>query len=167
MGKRSLRKPLFALVASCYALGTAASADWLAWSSDAPNGSPAITLNANGAVVVTLSDTTLAAAAASGLAEAAAVRTFLARWAPHLCSAIMDMNAPHPGLAVDLLIEHQVALEDFDQSTLGSAADLLNERLHAGPRAVPRIERAFAVDPHRRSMVIDYAPEKPIKCRDP
>jgi hypothetical protein len=156
----------FALVVTLCAMGTPAWADWLAWN-EAPNGNPAITLDARGAVAVTLSDTTLAAAAAAGLAEPAAVRAFLARWAPHLCSPIMDMNAPHPRLAVDLLIEHRVAPEDLDETTMGLATGFLNETLQASPHVVPRIKQAFAVDQHRRSMVIDYAPEKPVKCQDP
>jgi hypothetical protein len=162
-----MRHHVVALVVSLCALGTSAHADWLTWSSDTPNGNPAITLNAQGAVALTLSDATLAEAAASGVAEQAAVRAFLAHWAPRLCSPIMDMNAPHPKLAVDLFVEHRVGLEDLDQTTLGVATDLLNGALQARPHDVPRLKQVFVVDPGRRSMVIDYAPEKPVKCREP
>jgi hypothetical protein len=145
-----------------------AGADWLAdaWSSH-ENGTPAINLNATGVTVI-LPEAMLAQARATGLSIEGAVSAFLGRYAPPLCSTLIDMNVPHANLKVDLLIEHAVALNDADAATQEEAADALNHALKSRETgSVPHIARAFVVDRKPLSLSIDYAPDHKAHCGEP
>jgi hypothetical protein len=143
-----------------------AGADWLAdaWSSR-EHGTPAINFNATGAVTVILPEEVLAQARATGLSTEGAVSAFLGRYAPSMCSTLIDMNVPHANLKVDLLIEHPVALNDADAATQEEAAAALNHALKSQETgSVPHIARAFIVDRKPFSLSIDYAPDHKAHC---
>ena len=159
-----------ALVAA--AVAVPAHADWLAgaWPADsqAPNGSPAITLNRSGAVAVVLPDAVLAQAQAEGVSTEGAVRAFLGRYAARLCSGLIDMNVPHPTLQVDLVIQRPVSLDEMDAATQDDAAAALNQSLTtAKPGTAPHVDTAFVVDRKRLTLSIDYAPDRASRCIDP
>ena len=161
-----------ALVAATMAVP--AHADWLAgaWPADsqARNGSPAITLNRSGAVALVLPEGVLAQALAEGVSTESAVRAFLARYAPRLCSGLIDMNVPHQALRVDLMIQRPVSLEEMDGATQEDAAAALNQSLtstSAKPGVVPHIDKAFVVDRKRLTVSIDYAPDRAVRCIEP
>jgi hypothetical protein len=143
-----------------------AGADWLAdaWSGD-QNGTPAINFNTTGPVTVVLPEGVLAQARATGLSIEGAVSAFLGRYAPPMCSTLIDMNVPHSNLKVDLLVEHPVALNDADAATHEDAAAALNHALKSQPTgSVPRIARAFVVDREPLSLSIDYVPDHKAHC---
>ena len=145
-----------------------AGADWLAdaWSGH-QNGTPAINFNATGPVTVVLPEEVLAQARASGLSVEGAVSAFLGRYAPSVCSTLIDMNVPHADLKVDLLIEHPVALNDADAATQEDAAAALNHALKSQTTgSVPRIARVFIVDRKPLSLSIDYVPDHKARCMD-
>jgi hypothetical protein len=149
-----------------------AHADWLAgaWPADAGarHGSPAITLNRSGAVGLVLPDAVLAEAQAAGLSTEGAVRAFLARYAPGMCSDLLDMTVPHAKLTVNLMIQRPVALSDLDGATQEDAAAALNHALKSGQKSsVPHIDGAFVVDRRRLSLSIDYAPDHAVRCIEP
>jgi hypothetical protein len=159
-----------ALVAA--AVAVPAHADWLAgaWPTDsqAPNGSPAITLNRSGAVALVLPDWVLAQAQAEGVSTESAVRAFLGRYAARLCSGLLDMNVPHRALQVDLTIQRPVSLGEMDAATQDDAAAALNQSLtSARPGAVPHIDNASVVDRERLTLSIDYAPDRAARCIEP
>jgi len=148
-----------------------ARADWLTamWrgDADARNGSPAITLNAAGAVAAVLPEAVLAEARATGLTIEDTVGAFLARYAPKMCSSLLDMNAPHPNLKVDLFIQRPVALDSMDGSTQEDVAAALNQALKAPMSkagSIPRIKNVFMVGQSSLALSIDYAPEKKVDC---
>jgi hypothetical protein len=146
-----------------------ARADWLseAWSNH-DNGTAAINFDAKGAVTVVLPEEVLVQARATGLSVEGAVSAFLGRYAPPLCSTLIDMNVPHANLKVDLLIEHPVALKDADAPTQEDAADALNHALKSQASAsVPHIERVFVVDRSPLSLSIDYTPDYKAHCVEP
>jgi hypothetical protein len=159
-----------ALVAAT--LSVPAHADWLAgaWPADsqARNGSPAITLNRSGMVALVLPEGVLAQAQAEGVSTESAVRAFLARYAPRLCSGLIDMNVPHGALRVDLMIQRPVSLDEMDGATQEDAAAALNQSLTtAKPGVVPHIDNAFVVDRKRLTVSIDYAPDRAVRCIEP
>jgi hypothetical protein len=146
-----------------------AGADWLAdaWSNH-ENGTPAINFSGTGVVTIVLPEELLAQARATGLSTEGAVSAFLGRYAPHMCSSLIDMNVPHANLKVDLLLERPVALKDADAATQEDAADTLNRALKSPPTgSVPRIQRVFVVDPKPLSLSIDYAPDHQVHCVEP
>ena len=75
-----------------------------AWLDD--GGGAAITLSADGVLLV-LPEPTLLAARHAGLSTRQAVAAFLERWAQH-CSDILDMDQPHAGLRVELSLARLV-----------------------------------------------------------
>jgi hypothetical protein len=144
-------------------------ADWLAdaWSSQ-KDGTAAINFNASGVVTVVLPEAILAQARATGLSIEGAVGAFLGRYAPPMCSSLIDMTVPHANLKVDLLIEHPIALGDADVTTQEGAADALNHALKSQPKgSVPHINRAFVVDRKPLSLSIDYVPGQKAHCVEP
>jgi len=146
-----------------------AGADWLAdaWSNH-KSGTPAINFNATGTITVVLPEEVLAQARATGLSIEGAVNALLGRYAPPMCSSLIDMNVPHANLKVDLLIEHPVALKDADAPTQEGAADALNHALKSqGTGSVPHIERVFVVDREPQRLSIDYVPEHQAHCVEP
>ena len=143
-----------------------AGADWLAdaWSSH-NNGTPAINFNATGTVTLILPEDVLAQARATGLSIEGAVSAFLGRYAPPMCSTLIDMSVPHSNLKVDLLMEHPVALNDADAATQEAAANALNHALKSQARgSVPHIARVFVVDRKPLSLSIDYVPDHKAHC---
>jgi hypothetical protein len=159
----------FWLVLLAVSVVSPAGADWLgdAWSNH-ENGTPAINFNAKGAVTIVLPEGVLTQARATGLSVEGAVSAFLGRYAPSLCSTLIDMNVPHSNLKVDLMVEHPVALKDADAPTQEDAADALNHALKSpATRSVPHIERVFVVDPTPLSLSIDYAPDRKAHCVEP
>lgn len=143
-----------------------AGADWLAdaWSNP-KNGTPAISFNAAGVVSVVLPEEVLAQAQATGLNTEGAVSAFLGRYAPPMCSSLIDMNVPHSHLKVDLLIQHAIGLGDADTSTQEQAADALNHALKSqAAGSVPHINRAFVIDRKPISLSIDYSPDHEAHC---
>jgi hypothetical protein len=151
---------------------TPANADWLAnaWPADAipKNGNPAITFSATGTITLVLPQAVLGEAQASGLSVERAVSAFLGRYAPKICSNLLDMTVPHTNLRVDLLIERPVTFDNMDGSAQEVAATALNhalKNLARGP--VPHIDRAFIVDQKPLSLAIDYAPEQSVHCAEP
>ena len=118
----------------------ATRAEWLGdvWSDEwvAQHGSPSITVGRGGDVTVVLPQEALARAQAEGDTHAGAVRAFLGRYAPKMCSHLMNFNEPHKGLRVALSVAAPVA------------------------RSVP----FFVVSPGHEDLTIDYAPETPVHC---
>jgi hypothetical protein len=170
-----MRRTWFALLTLTFLPSMAgfAHADWLAgaWPANASarHGSPAITLNRSGAVALVLPDAVLAEAQAAGLSTERAVSAFLGRYAPSMCSDLLDMTVPHAKLTVDLMIQHRVALSDMDGATQEDAAAALNHALKSTQKSsVPHIDGAFVVDRrHRLSLSIDYAPDHAVRCIEP
>jgi hypothetical protein len=148
-----------------------ASADWLTkvWpeNADPGHGNPAITFSATGVVVV-LPEAVLVEARAAGLSTEGAVGAFLGRYAPRMCSTLLDMNEPHGNLRVDLLTQRQVLLDDIDGATQEDAATALNHALkNPATHSVPRIDRVFVVDQKPLSLLIDYVPNQKVHCVEP
>jgi hypothetical protein len=174
-GRDAMRGHWFAVLALTLLLPTLpapAHADWLAgaWPADASgrHGSPAITLNQSGAVALVLPDSVLTEAQAAGLSTEGAVSAFLGRYAPSMCSDLVDLTVPHAKLKVDLLIQRPVALSDMDDATQNDAAAALNHALaSSAKRLVPHIEGAFVVDRQRLNLSIDYAPDHRVRCIEP
>lgn len=154
------------------AVASPASADWLAdvWSNDVSynNGYPAITFNTTGVVTVALPEAVLAQARGAGLGVEAAVSAFLGRYAPRMCTTLIDMTVPHPNLKVDLLVEHSVQIDAADPAVQEQAATALNNALKSpGTKSVPRINRAFVVDQRPLSLSINYVPGDEVHCVEP
>jgi hypothetical protein len=146
-----------------------ARADWLAdaWSNH-ESGTPAIIFSRTGVVTVVLPEELVAQARATGLSTEGAVSAFLGRYAPPICSGLIDMNLPHANLKVDFLLEHPVALKDADAATQEDAAEALNRALKSPPTgSIPRIQRVFVVDPKPLSLSIGYAPDHQVHCVEP
>jgi hypothetical protein len=146
-----------------------AGADWLAdaWSSH-ENGTPAINFSRTGVVTIVLPEELVAQARATGLSTEGTVSAFLGRYAPPICSSLIDMNVPHANLKVDFLLEHPVAFKDADAATQEDAAEVLNRELKSSPTgSVPRIQRLFVVDPKPLSLSIGYAPDHQVRCVEP
>jgi len=145
-----------------------AGAGWLAdaWSGHT-SGVPAINFTATGAVGVVLPEDVLAQARATGLSVEGAVSVFLGRYAPPVCSSLIDMNVPHPHLKVDLRIEHPITLGDADAATQEGMAHALNHALKSqSTGSVPHIKRAFVVDSKPLSLSIDYVPDHTAHCAE-
>jgi hypothetical protein len=166
--RRRMHKVL-ATIAVGVALAVPARADWLAtvWpkTADAKNGNPAITVNAD-AVIVVLPETVLAEAHTAGLSVPDTVRTFLARYAPRMCSSVLDMSSAHHELKVELRVQRPTAFEAMDTATQDAAALALNQTVGRSS-TVPRIDRAFVVDKDGVVLSIDYVPEKIANCVAP
>jgi hypothetical protein len=146
-----------------------ARADWLAdaWSDDASHrrGTPAISFNATGVVTVVLPEAVLAQAKATGLSVESAVGAFLGRYAPGMCSSLLDMSVPHKDLKVDLLVERPVAADNLDAATQEDAAAALNHSLKSpATKSVPHINNVFIVDRKPLNLSIDYAPDHKVHC---
>ena len=110
----------------------------------------------------------LAQARATGLSVEGTLRAFLGRYAPPMCSSLIDMTVPDANLKVDLVIEHPIALGDADASTQEGAADALNHALRSQSKgSVPHINRAFVVDRKPVSLSIDYVPDHRAHCVEP
>ena len=161
---------VLSLLAICLSLIGTARADWLTtvWpkTPDTTNGNPAITLNAD-AVIVVLPEAVLEQAHSAGLSVAGAVGSFLARYAPKMCSSVLDMSAAHRQLRVELRVQRPAALEALDEATQNAAALALNRvmgRSELRSTAVPRIDKAFVVDKDGLTLSIDYVPEKISNC---
>jgi hypothetical protein len=151
-------------------LATPANADWLAtvWpnTTNSKTGNPAITLSAD-AVYVVLPEPVLAEAVAAGLTLEGAVGAFLGRYAPKMCSSLLDMSAVHSHLKVELRVQRSAAMRSLDTSTQEDAAVTLNEALKRQEqtlRTLPHLEKAFVVDRQGLTLSIDYVPEKTTKC---
>ena len=129
-----MRSLLFLLV-----LATPAHADWLGDIWHTADGLPAIVLNGEG-VSVTMPQQAMKQARAAGLSVEQAVGAFLGRYASHMCSEMVDMNAARQ-LTVHLRVMNEVRL--------------------------PFRGRAFVVDPDDIDVVIDYKPEHQTICVDP
>jgi hypothetical protein len=161
---------LFWLTVVGFSLATPANADWLAtvWpnTSDSKTGNPAITLAAD-AVYVVLPEPVLAEAVAAGLTVEGAVGAFLGRYAPKMCSSLLDMSAVHSHLKVELRVQRSAAMRSLDISTQEDAALTLNEALKRPGQSfgtIPHLEKAFVVDRQGLTLSIDYVPEKTTKC---
>jgi hypothetical protein len=83
-----------------------AEADWLgdAWSGESStrHGSPSITIGAAGEVSVALPGAVLQEAHAAGATTEGALRAFLGKYGPRLCSQLLDLNIPQKNLKVEL-----------------------------------------------------------------
>jgi hypothetical protein len=159
----------FWLVLLTVAVVDPAGADWLSevWSS-AKHGTPAISFNITGVVTVVLPEEVLEQARATGLSTENAVGAFLGRYAPPMCSTLVDMNVPHSNLKVDLLLERAVAPGDVDAPTQEAAAIALNHALKSQPTgSIPHIKRVFVVDQKPIALSIDFAPEHEAHCVEP
>jgi hypothetical protein len=117
-----------------------AEANWLdeAWSekSSARHGSPSITIRATGEVSVVLPGTVLQEARAAGATTEGALRAFLGRYGPRLCSHLMDLNIPQQNLKVEL-------------------------RMLEAPFEGAEV---FIDSPEHSDFVLDYAPTNTVRC---
>lgn len=115
--------------------------DWLedAWSPETVNatGGPAVTLEADGSVIVVLPVATLRAARRAGLSTKDAVTRFLERWGQH-CSDVLDLDQPHAGLHVALSLARPTSLRGL-----------------------------FVTDDEEDQLVIDYVPTRRAVCVTP
>lgn len=114
---------------------------WLedAWSDETVDetGGPAVTLEADGSVIVVLPAKTLAAARRAGLSTRAAVARFIERWGQH-CSDVLDLDQPHAGLRVVLSLSRAT-----------------------------RLPGLFVSDDEEVPLVIDYVPMRRASCAAP
>lgn len=118
-----------------------AKQSWLeqAWSDEtvAETGGPAVTLEADGSVIVVLPARTLAAARRAGLSTKAAVTRFIERWGQH-CSDLVDLDQPHAGLRVVLSLSRATELPGL-----------------------------FVADDEEVPLVVDYVPTRRASCASP
>jgi hypothetical protein len=118
-------------------------ANWLddAWSdkSSARHGSPSITIGASGEVSVVLPSIVLQEAYSAGATTEGALRAFLGRYGPRLCSHLIDLNLPRKDLKVEL-------------------------RLLEAPFEGAQV---FITSPDYGNFVIDHTPTNIIRCRVP
>lgn len=114
---------------------------WLedAWSPATVNatGGPAVTLEADGSVILVLPVATLRAARKAGLSTKDAVTRFLERWGQH-CSDVLDLDQPHAGLHVALSL--------------------------ARPTPLPGL---FVTDDEEDDLTVDYVPTRRAVCVTP
>jgi hypothetical protein len=86
-------------------LPTAAHAGWVeeSWSDELTSriGSPAITIHGDGTVAVVLQSEMLSQ---YGLDAQVAAETFLEHYGPRQCSDLLDLNAPHQSLRLDVYV---------------------------------------------------------------
>src|SRR4051812_26246666 len=131
MWRGALMRRFGLMIAAC-CVASSANADWLTtvWpnTADAKNGNPAITLTAD-SVAVVLPEAVLAEAESAGLSVEGAVGAFLGRYAPKMCSSVLDMGAVHPRLKVELRVQRPTLLDGVEVSTQEEAALALNQRL--------------------------------------
>ncbi|HUH83039.1 MAG TPA: hypothetical protein VLX85_00425 [Stellaceae bacterium] len=156
-----------------------AKADWLerAWSDDsvATNGAPAVTLAANGGVLVVLPEATLREAYAAGLDTKTAVSLFLGRWGQR-CSDVLDLEQEKKNIKVELFLQRPVALEDVPKAVQGEILSTLlalkKEAAKGAPKSAktpppPPVESVFVVSETHVDFVIDYVPHGKASCRRP
>jgi hypothetical protein len=123
-----------------FALTSVAEPNWLddAWSetSSARRGNPSITVGAAGEVTVVIPKAVLQEAHAAGVTTEGALRAFLGKYGPKLCSRLVNLNIPQKKLKVELR-ELEAPLEGVE---------------------------AFAVSPVHSDFVFDYAPANAVSC---
>jgi hypothetical protein len=116
-----------------------AKADWLddAWSetSSAEHGHPSITVG-QGGVSIVLPRAVLDEAQAAGATAEGALRDFLGKYGPRLCSQLLDLNTAQKNL--------KVAMRVLEAPSQGFGA--------------------FFVSPVRTDFVLDYAPTNTVGC---
>lgn len=129
-------------------IASPAHANWLddAWTPETMNatGGPAVTLNAQGVILV-LPAVTLEEARKAGLSVKEAITAFLDRYSPQ-CADVLDMNEPHPGLKVALSLERP-----FD----GDGAELDGVLLPG---------HLFVTDDEEARFTVDYVPTRKAVC---
>lgn len=142
---------------------TAAQADWLdhAWREDAvnPGGRPAVTLTADGVVLV-LPNGTLDEAREAGVSTQDAVRMFIERYRQP-CSDVVDLNRPQPKLKVRLLVSRWVP---FEGASSRVQDDVFSGTGAAKEAELPHRKSLFVVDEAYTDYVIDYAPTWRAAC---
>jgi hypothetical protein len=150
-------------VAAAMLVAGPAHANWLdrAWDDDAvaQNLAPAITLGEAGVLLV-LPQATLDDAHAAGVSTPDAVRQLVERYGQH-CSAIVDLNQPHPHLKVRLFIARRVPLADAPQATQRE----VRETVKSGRTAAPDTLAVTSDD--YSELVIDYVPARTAHCVTP
>lgn len=125
------------VLALLLAAAPARAADWLEHAWDEGGDEPAVTLTAEGGVILVLPEATLAAARRAGLSTKDAVTAFLERYGQH-CSDLLDLDQPHAGLRVLLSLS----------------------------RATP-LPGLFVTDDEEVPLVIDYVPTRRAVCVTP
>ena len=119
--------------------GTALSAEgWLRW--NAKRGYPSITFNSTG-LHVTLPEGLVAEATALGKSREQVVVLFLNRYAPGVCTDMVNMQVSQTNLTVHVRLMHE--LEQFLPHHL------------------------FVVDDDEQDVVVNYAPKQPVNCIEP
>jgi hypothetical protein len=135
-----LRTSMTMVAAVSFAGMGVAEADWLddGWSekSSARHGSPSITIGAAGEVSVVLPRKVLQEAHSAGATTEGALRAFLGRYGPRLCSHLMDLNIPQKNLKVELRVL-EAPFEGLE---------------------------VFIDSPEHSDFVLDYAPTNTIRC---
>jgi hypothetical protein len=145
-------------------VATPAQADWLdrAWDGQAvdENREPSITLGETGVLVV-LPQTTLDDAHAAGLSTPDAVRQILERYGQH-CSAVIDLDRPHPHLRVELYLEKNIALATAPSDTRSEVQGALKSQ---APKAPP--DTLSVTAENYSELFIDYVPRRIAHCTEP
>ena len=119
--------------------GSALSSEgWLRW--NAKRGYPSITFNSTG-LHVTLPEGLVAEATALGKSREQVVVLFLNRYAPGVCTDMVNMQVSQTNLTVHLRLMHE--LEQFLPHHL------------------------FVVDDDEQDVVVNYAPKQPLNCIEP
>jgi hypothetical protein len=142
-----------------------ARADWLDGAFDddiAESGSPAITLGADGVLLV-LPVATLLKAHSAGITTAGAVAQLVQRYGPK-CSDILDLNRPHRHLKVQLFLSSPVELEDSPERVQGEILDTLKT---AKTKPLPRVDNLFVPADEATELFIDYVPTRQVDCVQP
>jgi hypothetical protein len=139
-GVMKLITSLAILVVVSFAGMDVIQANWLddAWneSSSARHGTPSITIGAAGEVSVVLPRAVLQEAYAAGATTQDALRAFLGRYGPRLCSHLMSLNLPQKNVKVEL-------------------------RLLEAPLEGAEV---FVASPEHNNFVLDHIPANTIRC---
>ena len=155
------------LLAAALIAATPAKADWLerAGSDElaAVAGSPAITLNDTGVLLV-LPEATLDEAHAAGRTTREAVELLVQRYGQH-CSETLDLDRPHEHLRVQLFLQKPVALEDAPERVQGEVLAALKAKTRT--KKLPRVESLFVTADDSAEFFIDYQPARKATCIQP
>jgi hypothetical protein len=147
-------------------IASPAHADWLerAWSAEVvkTTGAPAITLAATGILLV-LPEAALQEALAAGVSTEEAVRLMVQHYGQH-CSAILDLDQPHPRLPVQLILQKPVALEDATERVQETVLDALKS---LSTKPLPHVQNLFVSAEEHTDLVIDYVPTRKAHCVQP
>jgi hypothetical protein len=156
-----------AVAASLIFVGVgAAQANWLddAWTDEwvRLHGSPAITISRE-AIHVVLPTATLRRAHEEGATTEDVLRQFLDRYGQR-CSHVVDLDAPHANLRVELSLQVPGSLEDVARSN-----EVLTtlRRAYLRQRPDDELPLLFTVVPEHLVFSIDYVPTHGVRCVSP